>query len=1011
MAAILLAAAAGFGPLTASATLVPPGPAGYRLRAPAPTRTLTSRAAHPRTPARINTTAPSAVGTGVSPNFAVSPPGRDAFETTTVASDSAFHRTVYVSAEDQSTGAIAGFTSGDAGGTWSPSPLPSPTTGPRAFLALPSAGFDSASNIYQSYLGGAVNGTSVATQLLVARSVDRGHTWASPTVVEGSNIPDSPQLAVDTTGGTHKNRVYVVYNTNPVSPRPGYPSQPLFLAHSDDGIAWTRTQVADTGSDRQPYPAIGPNGEVYRVWTDYCGSRASNPTPLDCVGTPRPVLLRIARSEDGGDGFFPNALFAELGRSNFPYAMPNYSNDCGGFGPIPIEPSPSVATDRSGGPYAGTLYVAYTNRDTNSHVYVVRSLDKGRTWQGSMQLDTGNLNTDAWGPALAVDQSNGVVTVAWYDRRDDPKNKLYRVYYSQSSDGGQTFLPKQVAVSDRQADPTVDCLATGAYMQMRSADGIAQPFWTDTDSGSIRSALISERANAPVTQVFGTPYAVPPPISPRGIVTGDFNGDGKPDLAVIAGNAISIYLGKGDGTFTAGQTIPLDSGGTPWAIVNADFDGDGKQDLAVTGQRCVPTCSSSVWFLHGGGDGTFQVTTVKAVGGLWSAGNIAVGDFNNDGRPDLVFDGDSAASPPIAMTIMLNTSTLGTIGFNGPVALAALGAYPVVSDFNGDGNMDIAYSHTDGWSNSYVGILLGTGKGTFQAPRTYSTFPPTTALATADLNLDGKPDLVVSTNRKFMIMLGNGDGTFTTHLESWNFPAYLQAFSGGPLVVRDVTGDGVPDIVADCPTQTSGAICAMVGMGDGTFGSPIISTFGNNPYGGAFGIVVGDFNSDRKPDLVVSSEVYNPLITVLPHIVGRLSGSSRVSFGAVPMGQTLTRNAVVTNSGSDFLQLSLLSTESPDFSIVDDPCSGATLAAGASCTVTIRFTPVTLQAETANLIAIGDSRGTTVTIPLDGMGTRGIAPPGLSGPFRPRTAPGSIPLIPLGSSARWQSFRFPARAR
>jgi hypothetical protein len=300
--------------------------------------------------------------------------------------------------------------------------------------------------------------------------------------------------------------------------------------------------------------------------------------------------------------------------------------------------------------------------------------------------------------------------------------------------------------------------------------------------------------------------------------------------------------------------------------------------------------------------------------------------------------------------------------------------------------MDIAYS---AFNSSYVGIVLGTGQGTFLAPRTYSAFTPTT-LATADLNLDGKPDLVVSSNRKLMIMLGKGDGTFTTHLESWNFPAYLQAFSGGPLVVRDVTGDGVPDILADCPTQTSGAICAMVGTGDGTFGSPIISTYGNNPNGGAFGFVVGDFNTDSKPDLVVSSEVYQPLITVLPHTVGRLGGSARVSFGAVSTGQALNRDAVVTNTGSDYLQLSLLSTESPDFSIVNDPCSGATLAAGASCTVTIRFTPGTLNAEAANLIAFGDSRRTAVTIPLDGSGIRASAPgTGFPGQPHPRRPSGS----------------------
>jgi hypothetical protein len=91
---------------------------------------------------------------------------------------------------------------------------------------------------------------------------------------------------------------------------------------------------------------------------------------------------------------------------------------------------------------------------------------------------------DAWEPTVAVDQSNGHVSMAWYDRRDstDPTipNYLYRTYYSQSTDGGATFLPQQIAVANRQSDPTIDCNGTGDYMQMVAVDGVAHPFWADT---------------------------------------------------------------------------------------------------------------------------------------------------------------------------------------------------------------------------------------------------------------------------------------------------------------------------------------------------------------------------------------------------------------------------------------------------------------------------------------------------------------------------------------------------
>jgi hypothetical protein len=229
-----------------------------------------------------------------------------------------------------------------------------------------------------------------------------------------------------------------------------------------------------------------------------------------------------------------------------------------------------------------------------------------------------------------------------------------------------------------------------------------------------------------------------------------------------------------------------------------------------------------------------------------------------------------------------------------------------------------------------------------------------------------------------MIMLGNGDGSFTTH---------LQSSVGGYMVIRDVTGDGVPDILMDCGDSYR-AICTMVGKGDGSFGSPIISTYSGTGYA-TNGIAVGDFNGDGKTDLAVTQSSRQNF-SVLLHIGDRLSGTSRVSFGAVSLGQSLSRPAVLTNSGTSDLPVSFVSTESPDFSIVNDPCSGSTLVAGASCTVTIRFTPATLQPETANLTAIGDALRTTLTVPLDGMGDRGIAPPAPSRPFPPRTAPGSV---------------------
>jgi hypothetical protein len=116
------------------------------------------------------------------------------------------------------------------------------------------------------------------------------------------------------------------------------------------------------------------------------------------------------------------------------------------------------------------------------HIYFSRSQDGGASWSPPSRIDWGNPN-DAWEPSVSVDPSNGRVTVAWYDRRDDPNNAFYRTYYTQSSDGGSTFLAAQQPVSDARSDPRLDCNATGDYMMLASRAGQAHPVWSDTRNG------------------------------------------------------------------------------------------------------------------------------------------------------------------------------------------------------------------------------------------------------------------------------------------------------------------------------------------------------------------------------------------------------------------------------------------------------------------------------------------------------------------------------------------------
>ena len=154
------------------------------------------------------------------------------------------------------------------------------------------------------------------------------------------------------------------------------------------------------------------------------------------------------------------------------------------------------------------------------HIYFARSTNGGTTWSAPMQIDTGNPN-DAWEPALTIDDAYGTVALSWYDRRDDPNNTRYRIYYTESIDSGVTFLPSQIAVSSAQGDPT-GITATGSYAAIVASHGMAHPFWTDSRSGSneIFTASVSElaliRALGRVPATAGSPV----PWKPRSPATG-----------------------------------------------------------------------------------------------------------------------------------------------------------------------------------------------------------------------------------------------------------------------------------------------------------------------------------------------------------------------------------------------------------------------------------------------------------------------------------------------------------
>jgi hypothetical protein len=369
--------------------------------------------------------------------------------------------------------------------------------------------------------------------------------------------------------------------------------------------------------------------------------------------------------------------------------------------------------------------------------------------------------------------------------------------------------------------------------------------WTGACTNTSGTCTVSMSADATATATFSVPPCVSfsalarPQVGtyPDGMATGDFNGDGKVDLAV--GNhdssSVSVLLGKGDGTFQTAHNF--NAGSFPFGVAVGDFNGDGKLDVAVANLYTVA-------LLLGNGDGTLQTAVDYNTGG--NPQEITVGDVNADGKLDLAVS--NANNGPLSILLGNGNGTFQT------AVNYTVGPYPsgtAIGDYNGDGNVDLAVAIANA---QRIDVLLGNGNGTFQTavPVSISTQGGPYDIATKDLNGDGKLDLVAAgTDSGVTVLRGNGNGTFQP---SVNYAVGLGSFS---VSLADMTGDGRLDIVATSPG--SQIVAVLRGNGDATFQTPVTFATGSDPEV----VVTADFDGDGKLDIATADRWEGTTLTVL----------------------------------------------------------------------------------------------------------------------------------------------------
>jgi hypothetical protein len=344
------------------------------------------------------------------------------------------------------------------------------------------------------------------------------------------------------------------------------------------------------------------------------------------------------------------------------------------------------------------------------------------------------------------------------------------------------------------------------------------------------------------------------------VIVDDLNLDGKLDL-IFAGNyygnpnQISVRFGIGNGSFGTPQNYPTNNNsGEVQGLVSGDFNNDGKPDIALSNSNSIVSV-----FLNTNA-GILSSVVNYTVG--FSPTNLAIADFNSDGKIDIAISNYGSSSYSTGFGILFGTGTGLFNNFTNYVDVLINTSNLtriIVGDFNGDSKEDIVGLYSSGYTTnfgdrSYFSVFLGNGLGAFNFKRKYegiAGYTPTDAFK-ADFNNDGKMDISIlgsshSANSSTLFQLyglGNGNFVSSYDLNYQNTRTQLN-------ISEDINNDGSVDIVCLSDSTVSPYISFLsvhINKGDGSFDAPLTFTA---PYSSSATILINDFNGDQKKDIAI----------------------------------------------------------------------------------------------------------------------------------------------------------------